>query len=212
MSKRLFLATLSLVVAAFAGGYAVGRHDAPVLMPPAIDGFLWPASPRLQAFSLRDEMGRDFTEASLAHHWTLLFFGYTYCPDVCPGTLAVLKQVASALQDTPALASQLQVVFVSVDAARDTPEVLRAYVRHFNPAFRAATAPLEQLHLLTRQLDADVARIADGGSDDYWFDHSTSIYLIAPDLRITGAFESPHEASDLAARLRGIYAFLTAAG
>lgn len=208
---RSLVALLAVLAATFGAGYWLGHRQAPPLVPPAVAGFLWPDSPTLQPFELRDETGQPFTQAALHDRWTLLFFGFTHCPDICPGTLATLRQAVRALQDQPALAKKLQVVFVSVDAARDTPEVLARYVRYFDPSFRGTSAPMEQLHLLTRQLGADYARISEGKEGEYWFDHSASIFLVAPDLRIVGAFESPHLAGELADRVGRIAGFLEAA-
>ena len=194
--------------AIFAAGYWWGRETAPLREPPQVPGLLWPAGPQLQPFELRDDAGAAFTQASLQGHWTLLFFGFTHCPDICPTTLATLKQAYAALQDSQSLARRLQVVFVSVDAARDTPEVLARYVGYFNPKFRGVTGPMERLHLLTRQLGADYARVSAGKDGEYWFDHSASVFLVAPDLRVAAAFDPPFEAGALAAQARAVHEFL----
>lgn len=205
--RRGLMALLALAVT-FAGGVWWGRASAPPREPPPIDGLWWPAGPRLDAFELRDEANRPFTASALDGHWTLLFFGFTHCPDICPTTLATLKQAHASLQDQPSLAQRLQVVFVSVDAARDTPELLAAYVRHFNPSFRGITGPMEALHFLTRPLGADYARVSTGQSGEYWFDHSAAVFLVAPDRRVVAAFEPPLVGGEIAAKTRAIQQFL----
>ena len=207
-SRRRRLAALLVVVAASAAGFGAGRATAPPQEPPQVAGLLWPAAPKLQPFSLQEAAGQAFTEAAMAGRWTLLFFGFTHCPDICPTTLATMKQAYATLRDTPGLARRLQVVFVSVDAERDTPAVLARYVKYFNTEFRGVTAPMEQLHFLTRQLGADFARVKTGEAGDYWFDHSAAIFLIAPDQQVVAAFDPPFTAQDLAARVRLVYNFL----
>ncbi len=206
------LLLLLLLLASFFVGYQLGIRGDAASPEPAITGLLWPGPPRLSAFHLRNQDDHHFTEDSLRNQWTLLFFGYTHCPDICPTTLDLLKRTRTALQDIPELAGALKVLFVSVDAQRDTPEVLSRYVRYFDPDFQAATAPMEELHLLTRQLAADFAKFSEGNADEYWFDHSASIFLVAPDLRIVGEFLPPLDAERLATQVRGIYQFINRHG
>lgn len=201
--------TLPFVVVALlafaAGGYWAAERTRE---PPALAGFLWPQPPLLQPFALTADDGSAFTEAALAGRWTLIFFGYTHCPDICPTTLATLKSAYDELATLPAFARRGQVLFVSVDAERDTPAVLRRYLDYFEPAFRAATAPPEQLHLLTRQLAAEFTRISGEGADDVWYDHSATVLLVAPDLAVVGEFLPPHDAAELARATRAIIEFI----
>ena len=175
---------------------------------PGLAAMWWPGAPQLAPFELIAQDGAALTEKSLRGAWTLLFFGYTNCPDICPGTLALLKRVRVALSDNTELDASLKVLFVSVDAQRDTPAVLARYVRYFDASFLGATAPMESLHLLTRQLAADFARVGGAVPGEYWFDHSASIFLIAPDLRIVGEFTPPLNANELATQLRNIVRFM----
>lgn len=174
---------------------------------PDIPGLLWPDPPTIGAFSLTDADGNTLTEADLRGRWTLLFFGFTHCPDVCPGTLAVLKQVTHKLADDPAFRDHGQVLFVSVDPARDTPEVLKPYIHYFDPAFRAASGDANALAALTRPLGVIYAKVA-GPDGDYTMDHTASIFLIDPDLRVLSAIGLPHVASEIAARFRAIEDFV----
>lgn len=174
-------------------------------------GMWWPQPPQLSAFRLIDQDGRALTAAELRGQWTLLFFGYTHCPDVCPATLALIDRARDALGDDEPV-RDLGVLFVSVDATRDRPAVLARYVRHFDADFRAATAPMEELHLLTRQLGADFTKIAGEIAGDYWYEHSASIFLVAPDLRVVGEFTPPLDANGLASRVRSIRRFIEAQG
>jgi protein SCO1/2 len=114
----------------------------------------------------------------------------------------------ASLRAIPRFAENGQVLFVSVDAERDTPQALRRYVSFFDPRFRAATAPPERLHLLTRQLAAESVRISGAHANEVWFDHSAAIYLIAPSLDVVGEFLPPHDAAALARDTRDIIAFI----
>ena len=163
--------------------------------------------PVLGSFSLTDADGKAYTEDRLRGRWTFLFFGFTHCPDVCPGTLAVLKQVTGRLQDHPAFREQGQVLFVSVDPARDTPAVLGPYVRYFDPGFQAATAAEDALSGLTRQLGVIFAKVP-GTGEDYAMDHSASIFIVDPQLRVLSAIGLPHDAARIAERFRAIAAFV----
>lgn len=208
-SRGLWL--VGLVIAAFALGHFSAEKTAKVPTLPNAEGFLWPNPPTINSFALIDDRGAAFTEDALAGHWTMLFFGYTHCPDICPSTLATLKLVRMGLRDNTAVADKGQVVLVSLDAARDTPEVLRGYLAHFGPGFRGASGPPEALHLLTRQLAASFTRVSTEENGDYWFDHSAAVYLIAPDLRVVGEFLPPLEPSRLIREIRQIIAFFSPA-
>lgn len=205
--RRYVPIALIALVAFWAGHYLTHSNDRHADALP-IEGFLWPNPPHLGQFSLQDDKGEEFDDSDLRGKWTLLFFGYTHCPDICPTTLATLKVVREKLRDLSVFNSHGQILFVSVDSERDTPAVLRSYVRYFDPTFRAATAPPEKLHLLTRQLGTTFVKISTGESPDYWFDHSSSMLLIGPDLRVLGEFVPPHNAQNLAARIRSIINFI----
>ncbi|MBK6660072.1 MAG: SCO family protein [Proteobacteria bacterium] len=174
---------------------------------PAVAGMLWPVQPELAPFALQDARGGRFDEAALRGRWTLLFLGYTHCPDVCPTTLDTLAKASAALRDFAPFAAYGQVLFVSVDHDRDHGESLRRYVEYFNPAFRAASAPPAELHGLLRQLDMQAVRISSDDSPDYAFEHSSEVVLVGPDLKVLALFDYPHEPADIAARVRAIVAF-----
>lgn len=207
LSPHLLLVVL-IALAAFGTGAYFAQRASESPPGPDIQGFLWPDPPVIGAFSLDDARGGTLDESALGGHWTLLFFGFTHCPDVCPTTLATMKSVRAALADLPDFAARGQVLFVSVDPARDTPEALRTYVEYFDPEFRAATAPPERLNVLTRQLGILYARIETGDPDGYTLDHTASLLLVSPERRLVGVFAPPHGAPDIAARVRGIVSFL----
>lgn len=175
---------------------------------PAIPGLLWPDPPVLANFSLQGSDGARIDQDRLKGRWTLLFFGFTNCPDVCPTTLAVLKQVAAQLADDPLFKRQGQVLFISLDPERDTPEQMGKYVHYFNPGFLAATGDGAALDAVTVPLGVIRAKVADA-SGGYTIDHTASIFLIDPQLRVLGKFGMPHTATAISDGFRAISSFGT---
>lgn len=157
----------------------------------------------IAAFALNGSDGRPFTDADLRGHWTLVFAGYTYCPDVCPTTLTEMKALRAKLG---AEAARLRVLFVSIDPERDTPEKLAKYVHYFSPDFEAATAAPTVLENLGRDLGFVFTKVPGGTPDAYLMDHSASLILIDPAARVAGYFSPPFQldamAKDLAPLLK----------
>jgi len=197
-------AGLALVVVAFVAGYLFAQSNNVAVSPPTVAGFLWPPSPPVQHLKLIDTSGEVFDETKLNDRWTLVFFGYTHCPDICPTTMSTLKQVREMLVGHRAFDRNGQVLFVSVDAARDTPDVLRTYRDYFNPEFLAAAVPHEELYRLTEQFGVQVAKSSGRSGDEYYYDHPAYILLLDPDNRITGVFVPPLDAADIAQQVRTI--------
>ncbi len=130
-------------------------------------------------FSLIDHKGKPSSEASFPGKHLVLVFGYTYCPDVCPTTLASLATALDLLEEREAA---LQPLFVTIDPDRDTPEVLADYVAAFHPRLIGLTGSPEQIRKVARDYRVYYAKV---GSDDedYLVDHSAYIYLIDPNGR-----------------------------
>lgn len=163
--------------------------------------------PRVIAdFSLVDDDGQPFSLERLKGQWSLLFFGFTHCPDVCPSALYDLAQVRKTLaRNDPEKTNNLQVLFVSVDPERDTPRQLNQYVNYFDPEFTGVTGPEAQLAPLTLQLGI-AYRIEDHepGSQQYNVDHSASILLMNPDGQLHGVFPAPHQSDSMAAEIAAV--------
>ena len=152
----------------------------------------------LPEFELVDHNRNPLTRSQLSGQWSLMFFGFTHCPDICPISLQTLADMTRAIDDAD-VSDALQVYFVSVDPERDSPEILAEYVTYFNPAFVGATAPLEQLTPLTRSLGiAHMIRNKTEGSTDYTVDHSAAIVLINPQAEYAGLFGAPQDALAMA--------------
>lgn len=201
---RLTIGALLLAAIAFTAGYLLAQRNLPALSPPTVAGFLWPPPPAIEHLRLIDSNGAPADETLLNEHWTLVFFGYTHCPDICPTTMATLKLVREQLDGHPAFERKGQVLFISVDAARDTPEVLRAYAGYFNPEFLAAAVPGEELYRLTEQFGVQVTKSSGDADDAYYYDHPGYILLVDPDNRIAGVFTPPLDPTDIAQQVRVI--------
>jgi protein SCO1/2 len=148
---------------------------------------VYPSPRTLTEFNLLDEQKQQVGLKDLQGHWTLVFVGYTHCPDICPMTMAKL---AGMYQDLVKLTPEpLEIWFVSVDPKRDTPEQLAQYITYFKQApIKARTADHKDLFPFIRQLGLMYA-INDGAEDRYTVDHSASIALLNPQGAVVAMFK-----------------------
>lgn len=147
----------------------------------------------IEEFALTNHRGEPFTLEDFKGQWTIAFFGFTHCPDICPTTLATLARVYDALD--PEIREQTQVVMVSVDPARDTPEKLAEYITFFDDSFVGVTGDFQQLMRLTRQLNVAFRKVTQG--DDYTIDHSANMVLIDPAGHYRAFYRPPFELARL---------------
>ena len=145
--------------------------------------------PSVASLSFIDQTGKAVQTESLQGRWNLLFFGYTFCPDVCPLTLMQMGQLWKEL--TPEQTARLAAVLVSVDPQRDTPEALLPYMSYFNPEFRALTGNPDSLRTLATQLNAFYDRVERPQTGDYLMNHSANLILIDPQGTYRGYIEPP---------------------
>ena len=141
-------------------------------------------------FALTDASGKAFSRDRLAGQWTFLVFGYTSCPDVCPITLSELAKVYQLLKTRPDSPKNVQVVFISVDPARDNPDALQSFTRFFDPDIIAATGPIPELNRLSDSLGAFHRRLTEQG-EEYRVEHSADVWLINPGLHLQTRFAIP---------------------
>jgi protein SCO1/2 len=177
---------------------AVASYMASRPAAPQIDGSLWPQSKALGEFALEDHHREAFTRARMIGRWTLLFFGYTHCPDVCPVTLSVLGNAITLMAEADTGGEPPQVVFVSVDPARDHLAHLAAYVSHFSPEFLGVTGSDADLEAFVRQLGVLYVRAEPDANGDYMVDHTAAVFLIDPRAHLVALFQAPHAAKTLA--------------
>lgn len=151
-------------------------------------------------FTMTDQNGRRVTEKDFLGKHMLVFFGYTYCPDICPTELQVMM---AALDQLGEQAEKVQPVFVSIDPARDTPEVMKAYVENFGARLIGLTGSPEEVAAMAKAYRAYYAKSGDTSSPDaYLMDHSSIIYLMGPDGRFRKHFTYTTDAQRLAGELR----------
>lgn len=187
--KLLFAALLALC--GLLGGILIGNRYFASEPPPKITGILLPQPLELPAFTLTDQDGQPFGPERLRGKWSLLYFGYTYCPDVCPTALTDLAAVQAALAEK-GQDGDMAYWLVTIDPQRDTPARLREYVRFFSPRFAGATGSEAELRKLMAQFGV-IAMRAPGSSDGaYTVDHSSTLTLIDPDGRLHAVFTAPH--------------------
>ena len=155
------------------------------------------ARPReLPDFSLIDQEGRVFGSANLRGHWSLLLFGYTNCADFCPTTLTTLAAVQKRLRAAKAPVLP-QVIFVSVDAKRDTPAQLKKFVPYFDPEFIGLTAADQpSIEAVAKKLGVAVV-IGPASGGNYTVDHSGAIFVVSPDGRLSAILTGPFIAESL---------------
>ena len=151
---------------------------------------------RIPDFSLLDGDGQQLTADIMDGQWNMLFFGYTHCPDVCPVTLSVMKSVIAELDVRQA--DPMQVLFISVDPVRDTPDVMKKYVAYFNEEFVGVSGELNAINDLTSALGIVASFTAnDEDPNNYTVDHTASMLLVDPQRQIRAKFNAPHEVSSI---------------
>lgn len=206
MSRKQSIAVAAVVaIVAVAGGMLLARalftSQGSTQLALAKATLLTPPRP-LPEFELIDQDGSPFTQAQLRGHWSVLFFGFTHCPDVCPTTLGVLAKARQELSDLP---DELQphVVLVSVDPKRDTPQQLASYVKFFDSSFTGVTGTERSIDEFTRAIGVPVA-ITPTQNGDYSVDHSAALFLIDPQGNMRALFSTPHVVSVIADDYRRI--------
>ena len=204
MPKRIVYIVITLL--AVFGGYSAYQLRQPV-PPDDVAGFLWPNPRTISNFELEATNGKDFDLERLKGKWTFLFFGYIFCPDICPITLSMMAQVHTSLKSEHS-DKDVQFVFVSVDPARDTIDRMSKYVSYFDKTFIGATASIEKLDTLTTQLGVLHLRDDPDESGNYHVDHSAAITLIDPELRYIGIFQTPHSVEKIAKDFISIREFI----
>lgn len=204
----LWLAAAVSIALAFGAGVGVSVYlsDSAQTIP---DGVLWPDPPAVAPFNLMRHDGQLFTRAALEGRWSLLFFGFTHCPDVCPTTLAAMARAATDLRDHTSFAERGQVIFVSVDPARDDADTVHAYTSYFDPSFIGVTGGEAELQALTRSVGALFMRVEQPGTDNgYTMDHSAGIFIVSPAAEVVSVVTPPHSAQEIVQRFTVASAFV----
>lgn len=185
MNKLLYV-----IVAIAAGAVGFFVFQKATVLPKPEHALYYQQAREIKPFQLTDHHNQTFTKENLANKWSWVFFGYTSCPDVCPTTLQELNFV---YDDLKAINKETQVLLVSVDPSRDTPEKLAQYIAYFNEEFIALTANHGVLFPFARNLGLMYAINGPEGDtadqNSYLVDHSASLVLINPQGNIAAIFK-----------------------
>lgn len=203
--QRILMIIGLAALAVVAGIWLQLRMSAPE-MPPETNATLLRAARPIGDARLLDTQGREFTIQQLKGRWSLVFFGFTHCPDVCPTTLAILGQVARRLEELPDR-QQPQLVFVSVDPERDVPAIVKGYVEHFDKKMIGLTGELDQVEALAARMGVAFQKVPlDQGG--YSMDHSAAIFMLNPGAELNAIISAPHSVEGITDDYRKIVTFM----
>ncbi len=146
-------------------------------------------------FSLTDQNGNTVTDKSFEDQYKLIYFGFTFCPAICPTELSKITVALNSLGDT---ANKIQPLFITVDPERDTVEKMKNYVNLFHPSLIGLTGSPEDIKGVLKEYKIYAAKVKDPNMTEYTVDHSSFVYLIAPDGRLLHIFRSSDSAGDMA--------------
>ena len=151
---------------------------------------------------LTKDNGSPFVLDDLKNHWSVMFFGYTNCPDICPTTLSVLAAAKKQDKEFP------EVIFVSIDPQRDQVEMLAEYVKYFDPEFVGVTGDEKMIEALTLQTSVVYMKVPgeSGNDNDYIMDHSASLLLINPEGKLQAFLKPPHTLQSITSSIKTVKA------
>jgi protein SCO1/2 len=194
--RILLIALLGLVLAG--GGFVLWRNVQPETIVSRQGGATGEAligGP----FTLTDQTGAPRSAADLKGHYSLIYFGYTYCPDVCPTSLSAITQGLDLLAESdPAKAAAVVPIFITIDPERDTAEALAGYAEHFHPRLMALTGTPEEVAVAAKAYRIYYQKVQEPDASDYLMDHSSIIYLMGPDGNYLSHFTHASTADDIA--------------
>lgn len=181
----IFVAVLALFLFARPGNDVAEQPQHATMLPERLP---------LPEFDLLDQDGAPFTRDSLAGHQSMLFFGFTHCPDICPATLQQLVAARNRLLEETGMPAEAlpEIVLISVDPERDTPEALRRYVEYFGTGITGVTGDADELGKLTSTLGIYHEK-AETATGDYTVNHSTAVLVVDEDASLMALFSAPHK-------------------
>ncbi len=192
----IIITVIAALVLGFGGRYfLLGDAQRPVKveMPKALVG---------GPFTLTDQNGQTVSEKTYAGRHTLVYFGYTYCPDVCPLGLQVIGEALDTYQEKGGDVSKVVPLFITVDPERDTVEVMNGYVSNFHPSLQGLTGSVEQITAVAKAYRVYYAKVKDEESSaDYLMDHTAITYLMGPEGEYVGHFGHSVTPEKMAAKL-----------
>ena len=207
--RFLLLVLIALAVGIYLQIASIKSPVGTVANPPDIEGFFWPDQKRLAEFEMVDTNNQPFGIADLSSKWSFVFFGYTHCPDICPITMHTMRKVRDKIYSYQEInMKNFNILFVSVDSERDTPEHLGKYISFFGDNFSAVTGNKKQVDSLTGQLGVPYSIDKHEPEDtDYLVGHSGAIFLISPDGYLASIYQPPHGVEEITSRFMDILRF-----
>jgi protein SCO1/2 len=205
--KTTIAVLLSLILTVAALFAWRSESEVIVKAPDEIEDYLFWEAKELADFKLTAAGNKTFNLDNMKGKWSFIFFGYTHCPDICPTTLMQMGAAFKLLEYDPAIYPEIQGIFISVDPDRDTPELLKDYVRYFNPGFIGLTDNKVRIDAFSRQIGALYKLNNEESKDDYEVTHNSTIFLIDPKGRLYGRFSPPQAAPEIASKFIRIRKF-----
>ena len=208
-ASRIALLFSLVLLAGIAILFAARHSSAPdwASATPEVQAILWPGAREVADFSLLDQRGQTFTKDDLKGHWSLLYFGYLQCPDICPTTLQSLGKLRKLMTEAGQAADIPQMVFVSVDPKNDTPERIAGYLAFFDKELIGLSGNADQLERLANSLGIIYAEhIEPNGVRS--MEHTTSVIVVDPQGRGVAALAGSHQPRLLLNQLDALKAFL----
>ena len=193
-------ATASMMLGFWASSkLQLGNTDAITSQVMPFQGTVLSTPRKLAIPDLIKDDGSVFSATDLQDHWTLVFYGYTHCPDVCPTTMNVLAQAKKKSPvDFP------EVIFISVDPERDTVDTLGEYVQYFDPSFKGVTGDGKRIEALALQMGSVFMKAPGQDDENYIMDHSSSIIVLNPRGNLAAFISAPHTPENILKALRAI--------
>lgn len=188
---RLTAGIVLLIAVVFVAGFFWATTRERTLSPEELQAhgaLMFEAARKLPEFSLRDDTGAVVSPSWFEGRWNIVFFGYTFCPDICPTTLALLRQYYATL--SPEQQADTRIVLATVDPARDTVEQLSQYLGFFHPDFRGLTGEFLEVHRLATSLGSPFTKVPNSG-ENYLVDHSGNLALVNPAGHFVGIVKTP---------------------
>jgi protein SCO1/2 len=181
MKRREFMLTLVSGIASLSFATLPRPAEGQITFPPEGSSL---------TFALTAPDGAAVTQQSYRGKWLVIYFGYTFCPDICPTTM---MEIAGALKALGPRANAVQAIFITVDPQRDTPKVLNEYLKSFDPRLIGLTGTPAQIAAAAKAFHVFYER-NDTGDGSYLYDHSSFIYLVNPDGKFAKAITSGSQA------------------
>ena len=149
----------------------------------------------LGSFNLIDSNEKEFLPQDFEGKWNVLFFGFTFCPDICPITMSMLSRIEKELDNEDL--DKIRIFLVTVDPDRDSPDQLKVYLENFSENFIGLTGGLDQIYNFATRVNAPFSPISNSKDPHYSVDHTGSIILINPEGNYAGFFRAPHNQDDI---------------